>query len=105
MAFKNLFRTSLVICLLVASFELGAMMRPLHGEQWLEKDNELSFQSLQKGPVTGSGHNPCTEIPGRETGVCKLGGMNVAGYVTHTPPAFPVVVTEFGVASIAKGTA
>ncbi|KAE8660695.1 transcription factor bHLH3-like [Hibiscus syriacus] len=64
-------------------------MRPMHGEQWLEKDDELLFQSLQKGPVTGSGHNPCTEIPGRETGVCKLGGMNVAGYVTHAPPAFP----------------
>ncbi|GMI73863.1 hypothetical protein HRI_001055600 [Hibiscus trionum] len=96
MVSENLFRASLVISLLVASLQLGAT-RPL------AKD-ELLFQSLQKGPVTGSGHNPCTEIPGRETGVCKLGGMNVAGYVMHAPPAFPGFVAEFGVASIAKGT-
>ncbi|KAK8487856.1 hypothetical protein V6N13_045981 [Hibiscus sabdariffa] len=98
----NLFRTTLVISLLLASLQLGAM-RPLHGEKRLAKD-ELLFQSLQKGPVTGSGHNPCTEIPGRETGVCKLSGMNVAGYVMHAPPAFPGFVAEFGVVSIAKGT-
>ncbi|XWS76292.1 hypothetical protein CRYUN_Cryun01aG0163200 [Craigia yunnanensis] len=97
-----LFRTLLVFSLLVASLQLGAM-RPLDGEQWLAKD-ELVLQSLQRGPVTGSGHNPCTNIPGRETGVCKLGGMNIAGNVMHSPPAFPSFVAEFGVASTAKGT-
>ncbi|XVE72982.1 hypothetical protein DITRI_Ditri11bG0081500 [Diplodiscus trichospermus] len=96
-----LFRTLLVFSLLIASLQLGAM-RPLDGEQWLAKD-ELVLQSLPKGPVKGSGHNPCTNIPGRETGVCKLGGMNVAGNVMHAPPAFPSVLAEFGVASTAKG--
>ncbi|XP_022771230.1 uncharacterized protein LOC111314297 [Durio zibethinus] len=96
-----LFRTLLVLSLLVASLQLGTM-RPLDGEQWLE-NNELVLPSLQKGPVTGSGHNPCTNIPGRETGVCKLGGMNIAGDVMHAPPAFPRIVAEFGVASTAKG--
>ncbi|KAK8487854.1 hypothetical protein V6N13_045979 [Hibiscus sabdariffa] len=102
MVSENLFRTSLVISLLVVSLQLGAT-RPLHGEQRLTKD-ELLFQSLQRGPVTGSGHNPCTEIPGRETDVCKLGGMNVAGYVMQAAPAFPGVVAELGEASIAEGT-
>ena len=39
----------------------------------------------------------------RETGVCKLGGMNLAGNVMHAP-AFPRIVAEFAVASTAKGT-
>lgn len=86
----------LVFSLLVASLQLGAMRS-------LVKD-ELVLQSLQKGTVTGSGHNPCTNIPGSETGVCKLGGMNVAGNVMRSPPAIPSVVAEFGVASRAKGT-
>ncbi|XWS36394.1 hypothetical protein CRYUN_Cryun20dG0081800 [Craigia yunnanensis] len=59
-------------------------MRPLDGEQWLAKD-ELVLQSLQRGPVPPSGHNPCTNILGRETGVCKLCGMNIAGNVMHSP--------------------
>ena len=99
---KNLFRTLLVFTFLVASLQLGAM-RPLVGEHWVVKE-ELLLQSLPRGPVTGSGHNPCTNIPGRETGVCKLGGMNIAGNLVHSPPAFPTVVAEFGVASAAIGT-
>ncbi|WRX08054.1 hypothetical protein QQP08_000541 [Theobroma cacao] len=78
-------------------------MRPLDGELWLVKD-KLVLQSLQQGPVQESGHNPCTNIPGRESGVCKLGGMNIAGNVLHAPPAFPSAVAEFGVVSAAKGT-
>ncbi|XWS46933.1 hypothetical protein CRYUN_Cryun14cG0110600 [Craigia yunnanensis] len=85
---KNLFRTLLVFSFLVASLQLGAM-RPLDGEHWLAKD-ELVLQSLQRGPVRWSSHNPCTNIPGRETGVCKLGGMNIAGNVCTPLLHFPV---------------
>ncbi|XWS36391.1 hypothetical protein CRYUN_Cryun20dG0081500 [Craigia yunnanensis] len=99
---KNLFGTLLVFSLLVTSLQVGAM-RPMDGKQWLVKD-ELVFQSLQPGPVTPSGHNPCTNIPGRETGVCKLGGINITGNVMHASLAFPSVVDEFGVVSAAKGT-
>ncbi|XVF71953.1 hypothetical protein PTKIN_Ptkin12aG0081500 [Pterospermum kingtungense] len=89
-----MFRALLVFSFLVALLQLGAM-RPLV--------DELVLQSLQKGPVTGSDHNPCTNIPGSETGVCKLGGMNVAGNVMHTP-AIPSAAAEFGMATTAKGT-
>ncbi|XVF80925.1 hypothetical protein PTKIN_Ptkin15bG0114400 [Pterospermum kingtungense] len=95
---KNLLRTLLVLSLLVASIQLGAM-RPLDGEHWLVKD-KLVLQSLPRGPVPPSGHNPCTNIPGRETGICS---MNIAGNVVHPPRAFTSVVSEFGVASAAKG--
>lgn len=103
MVIGNLVTTLLVFALLIASLQLGAM-RPLDGEQWLPK-HELLLQSLQKGPVMETGHNPCTEIPGRETGVCKLGCMNVAGNVMNALPALTGVVPEFGVlASTAKET-
>ncbi|TYI13654.1 hypothetical protein ES332_A08G073100v1 [Gossypium tomentosum] len=103
MVIENLFTALLGFTLLIASLQLGPM-RPLDGEQWLAK-HELLLQSLQKGPVTGTGHNPCTEIPGRETGICKLGGMNVAGNVMHAVPALTGVVPKFGVlASTAKET-
>ncbi|KAE8692203.1 putative DNA helicase [Hibiscus syriacus] len=98
---KNLFTTLLVFSLLVASVQLGAM-RLLNGEQLAAKD-KLVVQSLPRGPVKGSGHSPCTNIPGRETGVCKLGGMNIAGNAMHSSTAFPSVVAEFGVASTATG--
>ncbi|KAE8681787.1 hypothetical protein F3Y22_tig00111309pilonHSYRG00192 [Hibiscus syriacus] len=98
---KNLFRTLLVFSLLVASVQLGAT-RLLNGNQLVAKDKH-EVQSLPRGPVKGSGHNPCTNIPGRETGVCKLGGMNIAGNAMHSFSAFPSVVAEFGVASTASG--
>ncbi|OMP09312.1 hypothetical protein COLO4_05587 [Corchorus olitorius] len=79
-------------------------MRPLDGEPWLAKDEQLLLQALPRGGPSGSGHNPCTNVPGRETGVCKLGTMNIAGDVMHSPPAFPSVVADFGVASVSKGT-
>ncbi|KAL4361466.1 hypothetical protein GQ457_04G027430 [Hibiscus cannabinus] len=91
---KSLFTTLMIFYLLVASIQLGAM-------RLLAKD-ELVVQSLPRGPVQGSGHNPCTNIPGRETGVCKLGGMNTAGNAMHSTTAFPSVVAEFGVASTTK---
>ncbi|MBA0715293.1 hypothetical protein Golax_014196 [Gossypium laxum] len=90
---KNLFRTLLVLSLLVAWIQVGAM-RPL--------DGDLVVQSLPRGPVTPSGPNPCTNIPGRGGGVCKLGVINVAGNVMHSPAVFPGVVAELGVASTAK---
>ncbi|XP_022759758.1 uncharacterized protein LOC111306114 [Durio zibethinus] len=99
---KNLFKTVFFCCFLVASLQLGAM-RPLDGEHWLAKD-ELLLRSLQKGQEIGSEHNPCTNIPGSETGVCKLGGMNIAGNVMHSSTAFPSVVAEFRAASTANGT-
>ncbi|XP_039039323.1 uncharacterized protein LOC120177169 [Hibiscus syriacus] len=98
---KNLFTTVLVFSLFVASVQLGAM-RLLNGEQLVVKD-KLVVQLLPRGPVKESGHNPCTNIPGRETGVCKLGGMNIAGNALHSSTALPSVVAEFGVASTAIG--
>ncbi|KAK8688525.1 hypothetical protein V6N13_087288 [Hibiscus sabdariffa] len=73
-----------------AWIQLGAM-RPLEGEQRVAK-HELVVQSLPRGPVKESGHNPCTNIPGRETGVCKLGGMNIAGNVMHSSTTFSSLV-------------
>ncbi|GMI66461.1 hypothetical protein HRI_000315400 [Hibiscus trionum] len=99
---KNLFTTLMVFSLLVASIQLGAM-RLLDDEERLVAKDKLVVQSLPRGPVQGSGHNPCTNIPGRETGVCKLGGMNAAGNAMHSSTAFPSVVAEFGVASTGKG--
>ncbi|KAK8588360.1 hypothetical protein V6N12_022806 [Hibiscus sabdariffa] len=87
---KPLFRTLLLFSFLIAWIQLGAM-RPLEGEQRVAK-HELVVQSLPRGPVKESGHNPCTNIPGRETGVCKLGGMNIAGNVMHSSTTFSSLV-------------
>lgn len=60
----------LIFTILFASPQLGAT-RPLEGEQWLRKTrSNVVIQSLQRGPVTPSGSNPCTNIPGRSTGTC-----------------------------------
>ncbi|KAK8711634.1 hypothetical protein V6N13_146909 [Hibiscus sabdariffa] len=75
-------RKPLVFSYLIAWIQLGAM-RPLEGEHQMAKE-ELVVESLPRGPVKESGHSPCTNIPGRETGVCKLGGMNIAGNVMHS---------------------
>ncbi|KAK8565315.1 hypothetical protein V6N13_020435 [Hibiscus sabdariffa] len=98
---ENLFATLMVSSLLVASIQLGAM-RLLDGEQWVSK-HELVVQSLPRGPVQGSGHNPCTNIPRRETGVCKLGGMNTAGNAMHSTIAFASVVVELGWLPLPRG--
>uniref|UniRef100_A0A7N2MNT6 Secreted protein n=1 Tax=Quercus lobata TaxID=97700 RepID=A0A7N2MNT6_QUELO len=45
----------LFVTMLFASSQVGAM-RPLEGEQWLKKES-LLLQSVQRGPVTGSGSN------------------------------------------------
>lgn len=74
-----------------------AAMRPLEGEEWLKK--QVLTQSLQRGPVTPSGPNPCTHIPGRGSGVCTLNDMNVAGSVVHSPSAFPNLVVDVAVAT------
>nr|POE75860.1 hypothetical protein CFP56_05127 [Quercus suber] len=58
----------LFVTIIFASSQVGAM-RPLDGEQWLKKES-LLLQSVQRGPVTGSGPNPCTYIPGRNKGNC-----------------------------------
>ncbi|CAN0886563.1 hypothetical protein LINGRAHAP2_LOCUS15390 [Linum grandiflorum] len=46
----------------------------------------LLLQSLQKGPVSGSAPNPCTNIPGRNPGTCTVSAMNVAGNALARPP-------------------
>ncbi|CAN1131723.1 hypothetical protein LINPERPRIM_LOCUS13961 [Linum perenne] len=82
----------LVLVILSASFFEPAEMRPLKGNS----DNLLILQSLQKGPVIGSGPNPCTNISGRNTGTCTraaaVGAMNVAGNVFVRPPPLPLFV-------------
>ncbi|KAJ0078947.1 hypothetical protein Patl1_23225 [Pistacia atlantica] len=73
-------------------------MRPLEGEQWRKKS--LIVQSLQKGPVAPIGRNPCTYIPGRDNGHCRLSEMNFAAAVhAPPPPTFPDFVVKFAAAS------
>ncbi|KAL3586425.1 hypothetical protein D5086_013292 [Populus alba] len=69
----------------LASLQPGAT-RPL-GYQLLKQEG-LLLQSLPKDPVTPSGPNPCTYIPRGAPGTCKLKGMNIAGSVARSPPAF-----------------
>ncbi|CAN0898354.1 hypothetical protein LINGRAHAP2_LOCUS19662 [Linum grandiflorum] len=89
----------LVLVIFCASFfQLGEMrpltttpaeMRPLNANLLILR------QSLQKGPVRGSGPNPCTNIGGRNPGSCTraaVGSMNFAGNVFVRPPPPPVVV-------------
>ncbi|KAF9682985.1 hypothetical protein SADUNF_Sadunf05G0165100 [Salix dunnii] len=70
---------------LSASLQLGAT-RPL-GCQWITQEG-LLLHSLPKGTVTPSSPNPCTYIPVGAPGSCKLNGMNIAGNVARSPPAF-----------------
>ncbi|GKU86301.1 hypothetical protein SLE2022_246910 [Rubroshorea leprosula] len=87
---NSLCKITLLFCIFFASIQL-ATPRPLDGELWGMKD-ELVFPSLQRGPVTPSGPNPCTYIPGGGSGNCHLNGVNVAGHVFHIPAAaFPIV--------------
>ncbi|GAV66766.1 hypothetical protein CFOL_v3_10276 [Cephalotus follicularis] len=83
---------------IVLCFQQILAMRPLEGEQWLEK--RIVVQSLQRGPVTPSGPNPCTYIPGRGTGRCTF-EMDAATHDTHDheSPAFPHPFVKFAAAS------
>ena len=65
---KNVFIVLLFVTILFASSQVGAK-RPLEGEQWVKKESFL-LQSVQRGPVTPSGPNPCTYIPGRSKDIC-----------------------------------
>ncbi|XAR64914.1 hypothetical protein NMG60_11008806 [Bertholletia excelsa] len=82
-------------------------MRPLEGDEWAKKATSvinIHIQSLPRGPVTPSGKNPCTYIPGGGPGRCTLAQneMNFAGHVAHAPPAFTDGMFKFGVASTTK---
>ncbi|XP_038718460.1 uncharacterized protein LOC120011428 [Tripterygium wilfordii] len=77
---SSVFKALCILAIFLASLLQIGSARPLGGEEWFKKDG-LLLQSLQRGPVTGSGPNPCTYIPGRGTGTCTLNGMNVAGHV------------------------
>jgi len=102
---KNAFATLFMLSILSASLQLGAM-RPL-GIQWLKQEG-LLFHFLPKGPVTPSSPNPCTYIPKRGSGTCKLNGMNIAGsVVARSPPAFSkhtVLDVPVASSSIAENT-
>ncbi|CAN1137005.1 hypothetical protein LINPERPRIM_LOCUS21299 [Linum perenne] len=78
-----------VAILMLACFLQPAEMRPLKNEGHHHHAGfGLFVQSLQKGPVSGSGPNPCTNIPGRNPGTCTsaVSAMNVAGNVFSRPP-------------------
>ncbi|KAK7851149.1 hypothetical protein CFP56_042930 [Quercus suber] len=66
---KKVLTVLLFVTILVASSQVGAM-RQLEREHWVKKES-LLFQSVQRGPVTPSGPNPCTYIPGRSKGICQ----------------------------------
>jgi len=82
---ENTFIIFFILSILSASLQPGAT-RPL-GYQLLKQEG-LLLQSLPKGSVTPSGPNPCTYIPRGAHGTCKLKGMNIAGNVARSPPAF-----------------
>ncbi|KAF5184190.1 hypothetical protein FRX31_026224 [Thalictrum thalictroides] len=87
--------------LLLSSKQLEAM-RPLEGEEWLLKKNDLVIQSLQRGQVPSPGSS-CSFTPGggRNTGPCPINGRKVAGHVVaQAPPVFPGAIVEFGVAEV-----
>ncbi|GKU86299.1 hypothetical protein SLEP1_g839 [Rubroshorea leprosula] len=87
---NDLCKIILLFCFFLSSIQL-ATPRPLGGDWWGMKD-ELVFPSLQRGPETPSGPNPCTYIPGGSSGNCQLNSINVVGHVVHTPAAaFPIV--------------
>ncbi|KAJ6681241.1 TRANSMEMBRANE PROTEIN [Salix koriyanagi] len=82
---ENTFASFFILSILSASLQLGAT-RPL-GCQWIKQEG-LLLHSLPKGTVTPSSPNPCTYIPVGSPGSCKLSGMNIAGNVARSPPAF-----------------
>ncbi|KAJ8751965.1 hypothetical protein K2173_000711 [Erythroxylum novogranatense] len=95
-------KTTLVVLFLLSIFLVSfeqAEMTPLGDERLMRKQQGLVLQSLQKGGPATSSPNPCSYVPGRGTGTCTLNGMNVAGSVVRSPPAFPGLVVDVGVAS------
>ncbi|CAI0434355.1 unnamed protein product [Linum tenue] len=82
-------------------------MRPLKEEEGGSSANHLLLlHSLQKGPVQGSGPNPCTNIPGRNPGTCTraVSAMNVAGDVSaRRPPRRSLAVSHHDVSEDQTG--
>ncbi|CAL1383198.1 unnamed protein product [Linum trigynum] len=93
------FSVLLVLAIFSASCLQPAEMRPLKEEGGADDNHLLLLQSLQRGPVSGSGPNPCTNIPGRNPGSCTraVAAMNVAGSVFARRP--PLAVSQLVVAS------
>ncbi|CAN0898353.1 hypothetical protein LINGRAHAP2_LOCUS19662 [Linum grandiflorum] len=63
----------LVLVIFCASFFQLGEMRPLTTTMTEEYGYDILLilrQSLQRGPVRGSGPNPCTNIGGRNPGSC-----------------------------------
>ncbi|CAI0434348.1 unnamed protein product [Linum tenue] len=90
----------LALAIFSASCFQLAEMRPLKEDG--DGDNySLLLQSLQKGPVQGSGPNPCTNIPGRNQGTCTsaVSAMNVAGDVFARSPQPPLAASRLAVSS------
>ncbi|KAJ8770601.1 hypothetical protein K2173_018092 [Erythroxylum novogranatense] len=95
-------KTTLVVLFLSSIFLVSfkqAEMRPFGDEQLMWKQQGLVLQSLPKGGPTHPSPNPCTYVRGRGRGSCTFNGMNVAGSVVRSPPAFPGHVDDVGVAS------
>ncbi|CAK9172424.1 unnamed protein product [Ilex paraguariensis] len=102
MAFhRNSYFTMLLILILIwdLGFRESLAMRPLDGEEWLQKN--IMIQSLPRGSVPSSGSNPCTYIPGKSRGRCTLAEneMNFAGHSGHALPTFPEVMVHFAAAA------
>ncbi|CAL1383201.1 unnamed protein product [Linum trigynum] len=91
----------LALAIFSASCFQPAEMRPLKEEEGGSTANHLLLlHSLQKGPVQGSGPNPCTNIPGRNQGTCTraVSAMNVAGDVlARRPPRRSLAVSRHDV--------
>uniref|UniRef100_A0A6N2L387 Uncharacterized protein n=1 Tax=Salix viminalis TaxID=40686 RepID=A0A6N2L387_SALVM len=102
---KNALVTFFMLSILSGSLQLGAT-RPLGIK--LIKQEGLLLHSLPKGPVTPSSPNPCTYVPKKGSGTCKLSGMDMAGSAAaRSPPAFSkhsVVDAPMASSSIAEST-
>ncbi|OWM68147.1 hypothetical protein CDL15_Pgr016347 [Punica granatum] len=102
----TLFSSIIIAIILLSRFQYAAAARPLRGQT--EYAVATLWSSLQKGKVPSSG-NPCTNIPRRGSGVCRLAEKNFAGSQqgAHLPPlANPMAqsATSFRVASVTKET-
>ncbi|OWM68150.1 hypothetical protein CDL15_Pgr016350 [Punica granatum] len=102
-----LFSSIIIATILLGRSQYTAAARPLPGEPVYPAVATLR-SSLQKGKVPLSG-NPCTNIPGRGSGVCRLAEKDFAGSQrgAHVPlPANPMTqsATSFQVASVTNET-
>ncbi|XVE81774.1 hypothetical protein DITRI_Ditri15bG0092900 [Diplodiscus trichospermus] len=77
-----------LILIIVLSFttQFGAAIRPILYEEQLLKKVAPNLESLQKGPVSPSGHSGCSNIP--HPGKCEINEMNFAGRLSRSPPPF-----------------